>query len=212
MITDDLETLLKAKEASNYNIVETIKEQKVPRLVADKSASLDDMMVMISELVSKTMKKQKVEFKPDEGVRLSVDQAEKLEHPYIFYKILNCDPLKELKPRVRESILERDIDEKDARPGEVYGQLFRCNVQFDILGRDYKEVQAVMNSFEDLIFSYTAYLKRNGVAEIIFTRRLTDSNLDLYRQKCSVRSIQYYVEIEKLFTFYQTEISDITVS
>ena len=215
MNTDELEDLLrKRNEASRpkaqYKL--NIPVSASPRLVADKTASLDDLMEMLSGLVAKIMKKEKVEFKPDEGVRLTVDQAEKLDHPYIFFKIISCDPFKEIKPRIRECIKEDIYDKNAERPGEIYGQLFKCTVQFDILARDYKEAKAVMNMFEDVVFSYTAYLKKNGVAEILFTRRLTDRNLDVYRQKCSVRSLQYYVEIEKLFTFFEGAVSDVAVN
>ena len=69
-----------------------------------------------------------------------------------------------------------------------------------------------MNDFEDLIFNYTPYFKKNGVAEILFEKHFTDKNLDLFRQTLSVRSLQYYLEIEKLTAVFETDIEEITIA
>ena len=209
----EFEKLLKMRMADESNVVDHIETSVPERLVANKNASLDDFMLMLSKIVTRSMKKYRVEFQPDEGARPQIDQAESLDHPYIFFEVLDSHSRMELKPRIRETST-RGFDgvKKDARRlGEVWGQWFTCMVQFNILAGDYKEATEVMNVFEDTIFTYTAYFTRNGVKDIRFTRRLTDRNLDTYRQKCSVRSLQYSVEIEKLFTRFDTEIEGIVV-
>ena len=162
---------------------------------------------MVGKAVSKAMKKKKVEFMPDEGARLTSDMLEKLDHPVITYSVIDMVPKGELKPRIRESINERlsgKINMNADRPGHVMGQKFKCIVQFNVIASDYKQSDSVMKDFEDLIFTYTAYFKRNGVAELLFSKRFTDQNLDTYRQSASVRSLQYYVEIEQLYAEFTT--------
>ena len=69
-----------------------------------------------------------------------------------------------------------------------------------------------MNDFESLIFNYTAFFKKNGVAEILFEKHFTDRNLDPFRQNLSIRSLQYYVEIERLFTeFVASDIEKVSI-
>lgn len=93
----------------------------------------------------------------------------------------------------------------------VWGQRQKVIVQFNILACDYVQANRVMNNLEELIFKYTAYLKKNGVAEILFQMQGTDRNLDYYRQSSSVRSLQYMIEIEKLFVQFDSDIEDATI-
>lgn len=212
---NEFERLLRLKNASFKNAVNSLEKEPEPvRTRADANASVDDFIVMLARIVSKVMKKQKVEFKPDEGARLKVDQSEDIDHPYITFRIIECDKTQEIKPRIRESgYLESSGKTGDytRRQGDIFGQLFHLIVQFDIFADSYTTANEVMNAFEDLIFSYTAYFKRNGVKDVRFERRFTDTNLDQYRQKCSARSLQYSVDIEKLFTRFTETIEEINV-
>lgn len=173
---------------------------------ANKGATLYDLIEMISMLVTKSMKKDNVTFYPDEGGRPINDISVAIEHPMIYYKIISREPKDELKPRSREDIVEiTDKDSGEKRMGRIWGARQKCVVQFDILACDYKQADKTMNDFEDLIFNYTGYLKENGVAEIIFKKHFTDTNYDIFRQSISVRSLQYYVEIEKhIVEFFST--------
>lgn len=180
---------------------------------AKKSATLDDLMEMISKLISKSGqgKKLNVEFIPDEGSRIYADQNFQIDHPYIFFNVVNAVPTNELKPRVRKTFNEEP--EKDhSRNGIVYGQSFEAIVQFNIFGCDYLQATEVMKFLEDLLFSYTAYFMQNGIAELIFHKRLTDQNLDLFRQKSSIRSLQYYVRYERNFVTYDQGLAGAGIS
>ena len=85
-------------------------------------------------------------------------------------------------------------------------------MQFHIIASDYRQANKVMNDFESLIFNYTAFFKKNGVAEILFEKHFTDRNLDPFRQNLSIRSLQYYVEIERLFTeFVASDIEKVSI-
>ena len=103
----DLGYMLQRRRDANNNllddrnipkIIDSISKQ--PKTKAIKGASLDDFMDMIAKVVSKAMKKDKVEFCPDEGARIKIDMAEKLDHPYIYFDLISRVPKDELKPRI----------------------------------------------------------------------------------------------------------------
>lgn len=205
-----LEQLLSERDnANNYHIADKIaKPPTVAKQKADEEADLDKLMIMINKLVTKTMKKDKVEFCPDEGARPIADPAKKIDHPYIFYDIVSSIPATELKPRIRETFAE---DSEDNRTGIIYGQTFDAIVQFNIVACDYLTATKVMKALEELLFIYTAYFKQRGVSELIFSQRFTDKNWDMYRQSCSVRTLQYRVRYEKHHILYDVNTADVFI-
>lgn len=192
-----LEMLLKDRYEKRLNNAESGSSEG--RLRSTKGADLDDLADMLAKLVSKSMRKQKVEFLPDEGARPIVDQSIKIDSPHIYFSVVDSIPKKELKPMMREEINELSDDQKSRRVGFIFGKRYINIVQFDIFAADYIEANTVMKNFEELIFDYSSYLKENGIEEIYLQKRFTDRNLDQYRQHFSIRSLQYYVETEKLF-------------
>lgn len=198
-------------ESNNENVGTRKKEAPVGRLRSHKGASLDDLADMLDKLVSKSMRKLKVEFSPDEGARPFVDSATKVDHPYIYFSVIDSAPKKELKPMVREEIDELTEDKQNRRMGLIYGKRYVNVVQFDIFAPNYTEASAVMKNFEELIFDYSSYLKENGIEEIYLQKRFTDRNLDAYRQHLSVRSLQYYVETERLFARFGETVESVTI-
>lgn len=208
----NLADLLQTQKDHQDNIVDNIDHTGSPGyLKANKSATLDDFITMLAMLVKKTMKKDGVEFVPDEGARIELDPKKTLDHPYILFDVVSRIPQTELKPRAREVIRERTDDQANARNGLVWGQRQKVIVQFNVIACDYVQANRVMNNLEELIFKYTAYFKKNGVAEILFQMQGTDRNLDYYRQSTSVRSLQYMIEIEKLFVQFDSDIEDATI-
>lgn len=206
MNQDDFETLLSKKT----HIVEDIPVVDEKPQKADKNASLDNFIEMIAKLVSKTM--DNVIFKPDEGARIIVDPDLKLDKAYVTFDVIDRKPELELKPRIRETFVEKDDKGNETgRYGNVYGQVHKCVIQFNVFAAEYKTANAVMNNFEDMMFAYSHFLKRNGVRELYFQRHFTDYNYNTFRQTTSVRSLWYYVELEKLNVIYEGEITDITI-
>ncbi len=203
--------LQQQRDYIDNHVVEQIPElEKIPPLQANKSATLEDFIEMVNNVSLKALKKYNVEFIPDEGARLQKDFKTNLEKSYILYQVISREPLLELKPRTRQDIIEHNsVESITERHGTVWGQKSLAVVQFNILACDYKTANKVMNVFEELIFKYTAYFKKNGVAEILFKKQLTDQNLDYYRQSLSVRSLQYEVRIEKLYAQFKSDIADI---
>lgn len=203
---DDLEQLLQRRnDHSTINTeITRLVPQDQPRLQSKIGATLPDFIRMVSKIVAKATKERNVVFEPDEGARPIVDQDLSLNEPHIFYEVLSRVPCMELKPRERQEILDTD-DKGKSRKGRVWGQRFECHVQFNIVAGDYETADKVMEVFEDLMFNYTSYFKRNGVAEILFEGQHTDHNMDIYRQSLSIRSLQYCVWVEKLHAAFDTE-------
>ena len=186
---------------------------KIDKQQADKNCDLDDLFTMINKLVVKALKKDNVEFNPDEGARFVVDQQVPINHPIIQFDVISYEPKLELKPRVINQFIEESDEKNDRwkRHGQVWSQRFKCVIQFNIIGSDYITANKVMRDFEELMFRYAGYFKQQGVAEIVFKSRFSDKNYDYYRQNLSVRSLQYYVEIERNYVSYDTDISGVLI-
>lgn len=186
---------------------------KIDKQQADKNCDLDDLFAMINKLVVKALKKDNVEFNPDEGARFVVDQQVPINHPIIQFDVISYEPKLELKPRVINQFIEESDDKNDRwkRHGQVWSQRFKCVIQFNIIGSDYITANKVMRDFEELMFRYSGYFKQQGVAEIVFKSRFSDKNYDYYRQNLSIRSLQYYVEIERNYVSYDTDISGVLI-
>ena len=149
---DDLENLLneaqKEYDKIKYNQYNNIENGAFDSklLKADKSASLYDFITMIDKIVTKTLSEYNVEFIPDEGKIVYLSNDEKLDHPIITYKLKERKPKGELKPRIREHFME-DKGDSNSRIGEIYGQRFKCHLQFNIFASEYKTCNEIMDKF-----------------------------------------------------------------
>ena len=189
-------------------VLDHLKNEGVPYSKAKKSADSQKFISMVKNIVTKIFKDEKVELLPWEGPRIKIDPQERVDHPYIFFQVINRKPRNnEMKPKYREAV--RSVDERGnkIRAGIVYGQTMDAIYQFDIVAGDYELAEQVMNKFEDAMLKYMAYFKAEGVSEMFFHQQFTDENLDVYRQIMSTRSLQYRVSLEKIFVSYDTTIS-----
>lgn len=177
------------------------------RQKAEKGASLYDFIKMVDKLIELVM--PDVKFVPDEGKIITLDAMNKFDCPVITYQVIKRKPKKELKPRIREMVIEKDVDDSTERTGEIWGQKFECLVQFNVFASVYSEAEQVMENFEETIIKHAGFFKRNGVAEIIFNEHITDSHFDTLRESLSIRSLLYYVEIEKLTVMFKEKINEI---
>lgn len=213
-MSNDLERLLQEQEyirngrREEYEVLQG-NEVNTPILKADKSATLFDFITMIDKLVTLTMKN--VKFIPDEKTLKDLDVMNNIDKPIITYKVIERVPKLEIKPRLRESFNEKDTKTGEDSLGEVYAQKFACQIQFDIFASVYSEAEQVMNDFEELMFAYTGFFKKNGVAEMYFKKHLTDTAFENLRENLSVRSLQYYVEIEKITVIIREKIKEIEI-
>jgi hypothetical protein len=215
-IDEQLADFLSVKSISKNNSTSVITSNSVIRTSknskADGNAGLEDLIEMIAELVARSskMKQLNVKFEADEGAKITSDPSYILNHPFIMYSLLYRRPYKNLKPNFRESF-SRDTD-KGRQVGSLYAQKMECVVQFDIVACDYKTVNNVMNYFENLMLEGTAYFKSKGVIEVIFQQQLTDKSLENLRDRTSIRSLQYYIIIEKMYTTYDYLMSSTNIN
>lgn len=209
-MNSDFQNLLdqKANIDITRNTSNANSQSKKLQLKANKSATMFEFVKMIDRLVTLTIPNAR--FIPDEGKIAALDAMEKFDDPMITFKVLERTAKNELKPRVRESIVE--IDKlNETRVGEVYGQKFKCLIQFNIFASVYTEAEEVMEKFEELITTYTGFFKKNGVAEILFEKHVTDDNYAKLRETLSIRNLIYYVEIEKLTVIFKEKIKEIEI-
>ena len=212
---NELENLLHTRyeknRVTNLYPAGDVRASVTPLSTAAKNATVEDFISMVTKLSNKALKSLNVEFYPDEGATIA-DPEKKLEKTAILYRVIERKPKNELKMRHSENI-EEVVDEKNnkKRLGQIWSQRQDCIIQFDIVASDYATANKVMNSFEDMIFQYSGYFKKNGVAEIYFKKYFTDTSIDRYRQYLSVRSIQYFVEIEKQTTIFNSTLEEIIV-
>lgn len=201
--TDDLSVMLQERKdhTSLVSNVTRLVPTNVKKQQSVKGATLYDLIGMISEIVTKASKERNIIFEPDEGVRVRNDQTYSIDESHIFYSVISRKPCLELKPRERQEVDEVDAAGK-VRQGRIWGQRFECVLQFDIIAGNYVVANQTLDFFEDLMFNYTFYFKKNGVVEILFDEQLTDSNFNIYRQDLSVRSLRYRVWIEKLYAAF----------
>lgn len=204
---EELELLLQQQTQKIKNYENRMKRQTENSTIqkADANADIKKFMSMINKIVSIVMKNLDVSFETDEGKEDFLESDNPINHNLITYKLIERVPKGELKPREREAFTEKDGD----RFGEVYGQKFKCYVQFNIFGQTAEEAEKILDMFEEILFSYTGYFKKNGVNEIIFDKQFTDDYYKIYRQKFSIRNLRYYVEIEKLRVIFKEKIQEI---
>jgi len=165
---------------------------------------------MIQKIVSLTLKESKTELIPDDGKDLLLEEMDfHIDHPYITYKTIRRVSKGEKKPRFRESI--KGVGNDEGKVGQIYGQKFESLIQFNIIASTYKEAETIMQDFEESMFNYTGFFKKNGISEIIFDSQLTDDSYDSYRKTLSIRNIRYYVEVEKLYVLFKEKIKAVEI-
>ena len=207
--TEDFEQLIQDKDRLRLN--DTDPNKKYTK--AKGNASYDDFITMVKTTVAKALKKYKIQVLPGEGAATYLKPHEKLEGIYIFFNLLSRTPMDgknaQPKPKYREEIIEKDELGNVINRGIVYGQVFDCLVQFNIAAPEYETANEVINVFEEAMFRYAKYFKYHGVGDIFFVKQYEDSKMDPYRDKMSIRSLQYNVRLEKLFLMYDETIQRI---
>jgi len=116
---------------------------------------------------------------------------------------------KELKPRLRESTKDPFV------PGytvEIYGQWFEYIVQFDAWAQDFRTTERLLSWVEQFLKLYSGYLRRNGIANMLFWKRTSEMQETAWRQQFPCKSTQFYFRTEELEAVYQRDILKIDIS
>lgn len=130
------------------------------------------------------------------------------KYPCIIYSLqLRKTHPSEPKMRYRE---ERNDN------GEVFvvgGQRFQNLVYFEAIGetQHVETVETLIEAFEDFMMEHTPVLKQLGVSELVYARRLSDS--ELVRPSANVvrRVVSYMVTTEKVIATRYDKLKEITV-
>ena len=185
--------------------------QAVDMLRAKKTASFDDFISMTSKLICLTMDdlEYEVEFVPQDNMDKIIDPDVKTDKVFITYNLISREPLREIKPMPREEIIEKCDVSGEERMGVIFGQKYNCNVQFNIFASEYKIANEVMKMFEDMLFSFTGYMKENGISNILFKEQFTDTDYNIYRRSMSVRNLRYTIETENLIIVFNDKVEQI---
>ena len=118
------------------------------------------------------------------------------------------EPPVELKPRVRESKMDKD------HPGssvQVMGQWFDNIIQFDCWSVFNNRADDLIEWFEDFMFKYTWVWKKNGVNEILYWMRNEDTESSEWRNDLAVRNVNYYFRTEKIVTIKEHDFKQISI-
>jgi len=118
-------------------------------------------------------------------------------------------PFWEIKPTLRETLKDPLVSGYTVT---VYGQYFDNIVQFDALYIDNKSAEALVEWFSQFLYSHRGVLRRCGVANLHFERRLEDATDQRWRQPIWKRSLQWYFRTEQLTAIYERDLMRIETS
>ena len=118
------------------------------------------------------------------------------------------EPPVELRPRVREQKPDKD------HPGQhiqILGQWFDNIIQFDCWSVLNNRADDLIEWFEDFMFKYTWVWKKNGVNEILYWMRNTDTESSEWRNDLAVRTVSYYFRTEKIVQIKEYDFRQISL-
>ena len=123
----------------------------------------------------------------------------------ITYRVLRREPgtvqshpfdgKKEIKPRVRQTIVDPDYPDHHI---QIMGQWFDNLIQFDCWSVTNNGADSLISWFEDFLFRYTWVWKKNGVQEILYMDRGIDTEVTKWRDDIVNRTLVYYFRTEKI--------------
>ena len=123
----------------------------------------------------------------------------------ITYRVLRREPgtlqshpfdgRKEIKPRVRQTIVDPDYPDHHI---QIMGQWFDNLIQFDCWSVTNNGADSLISWFEDFLFRYTWVWKKNGVQEILYMDRGIDTEVTKWRDDIVNRTLVYYFRTEKI--------------
>lgn len=139
------------------------------------------------------------------------DDAEKIIVPQINYGI----NLREVadgsspKPTLMDTIKEEVNGQPTGDHFRVYRQSFDCIVEFNFWDSTSKACRDLMNSFEEVIATYTGYLKKEGVSEIFFLKEVPAKYSLNYSDSTPMKCLYFFVRLERIKKIRVSAINEI---
>lgn len=126
----------------------------------------------------------------------------------------------EPKPRMRQNVLSNSVT--------IYGQKYQNIVSFTIMSksgtlqgsnsnttRDDLDTAVlcdqIIEAFEDFMLEYTPILKAAGASDLVYSRRLSDSDVDRNQRNLHKRTVTYMLTTEKTFAIKNERINKIAI-
>lgn len=101
------------------------------------------------------------------------------------------------KPTLTDTISEEVNGVKTGDSYRVYRQQFDCIIEFDFLCQTSQDCRSLMNNFEELIITYSGYLKEQGLSEIFFLKEVPAKYSLNFNEKIPMKCCYYYVKLER---------------
>lgn len=136
---------------------------------------------------------------------------EDAKYPLITYRLLRrvINPnFKDYKPRFRDIIRHPYAPDQFV---ELYGQIFDVWVEFKIYSLSQEEADELVVEFEDFLYMYTGFFKKNGVQNIQFYAQEEDELITKERYPVAVRTLQYQIRLERVVPRFLNQIHDLSI-
>lgn len=101
------------------------------------------------------------------------------------------------KPTLMDTVAEEVDGVKTGDSYRIYRQSFDCIVEFNFLCQTSKDCRKLMNDFEELIITYSGYLKEQGIGEIFFLKEVPPKYSLTFNEKIPMKCCYYYVRLER---------------
>ena len=183
-------------------IVENSEDQSKPfstrsRLTANGNVDdLDKLGEILRRLLNAAWGSQWGVISPE---RNNGDSAEEIVMPQINYYI----NLREVssgsspKPTLMDTVAEEVDGIKTGDSYRIYRQSFDCIVEFNFLCQTSKDCRKLMNDFEEIIITYSGYLKEQGIGEIFFLKEVPPKYSLTFNEKIPMKCCYYFVKLER---------------
>ena len=192
------------KKSKHIHFVETVTQREytspwLKHVADDNIDDIEQLAEILKKLCNAAWGANWGEFSPD--LKKGEDETN-IVLPQITCEI-NTKDIAEgiggLKPILVDVVDE--VDEEGNVTGDaflVYRQWFDTIVEFNIYGRTNKEARQLQKRFEKLVATYTGYLKRQGISEILYEREVSPKFSLNYSEKVPMRCIYYYIRFESI--------------
>jgi hypothetical protein len=133
--------------------------------------------------------------------------------PQITFDINNRDITdnKSKKPTLTDTVKEVVNGVYTGDSFNIYRQWFDNIVEFNFYAKTNLEARRIMSRFETLMTAYCGFLKRQGISEILFLREVPPKMSMNYIEGIPMRSIMYYVKLERIQVVRNSTIKRIDV-
>ena len=173
--------------------------------------NIDEFAMLLSEII-KLATGDSIVFKPAYSKSEKLGDEENL--PIVTYDINNREISEncQLKPQLTDSFPEVINGQKTGESIQVYRQWFDCLVEFDSYGTNGLEARRTLDTIEEILNLYAGHFKKAGVSEMFFVKEIPSKRSVNYIRDVAMKSIIWYVKIEKIYISKSSVINKIDVN